>query len=318
MNAAAARLARRRWTQAGFFILFVVAPWFDLFRYDLTTGHAWFLMQEWRLGLDPFLEGRLPAGVAATRVLVRLFLPLLGGAALFLFVAWRWGRLYCGWLCPHFSVVETINELLVRATGKQSLWDRSPSRHRADGRERAPRRPWWAAVLPVTVGFAFVWAVVFLTYLLPPGRVVAHLVHAIPTRGELVFLCAATTVLSLEFLFGRHLFCKYACAVGLFQSLAWMGNRMALVVGFDASRASACATCLPGKAFACEDACPMRLPPRALKRRMFACTQCTQCVAACTTVQAGRGAAPLLGWVSGERARAREAGFSSRTRTGEG
>ena len=38
----------------GFFILFVLAPVFDIFRYDLDADHAWLLGMEWRLGLDPF------------------------------------------------------------------------------------------------------------------------------------------------------------------------------------------------------------------------------------------------------------------------
>ncbi|MBS0393540.1 MAG: 4Fe-4S binding protein [Proteobacteria bacterium] len=299
---------RRRATQAAFFVLFALAPCFDLLRYDLTTGHAWLVTREWRLGIDPFLGGEMGAATAAAQVLLRLFVPLLGLAALVLLVAWRWGRVYCGWLCPHFSVVETINQLLERATGKQSLWDREAARWRADGR-RAPRnRLWGVAVGLCAAGFAAAWAVVLLTYLLPPARVYGEIARLEFARPDALFLVAATTVLTAEFLLGRHLFCRYACAVGLFQSIAWMGNRRALVVGFERERGSACATCLPERAFACEQACPMRLQPRALKRRMFACTQCGQCIAACTTRQAPDGRS-LLEWVAGEQARQREAGF---------
>ncbi|MCX7056333.1 MAG: 4Fe-4S binding protein, partial [Proteobacteria bacterium] len=88
---------RRRLWQGAFFVLFAVAPWFDLFRYDLTTGHAWILTFPWRLGLDEFIAGRLSAGQAALQVVLRLFLPLLALAGVVLSVAWRWGRLYCGW-----------------------------------------------------------------------------------------------------------------------------------------------------------------------------------------------------------------------------
>jgi polyferredoxin len=57
------------------------------------------------------------------RVIGRVLLPILGVGALLIWVAWRWGRLYCGWLCPHFSVVETINACMRRATGRPSLWE---------------------------------------------------------------------------------------------------------------------------------------------------------------------------------------------------
>ncbi|HRV76953.1 MAG TPA: 4Fe-4S binding protein, partial [Thauera sp.] len=100
--AAAAMQRRRRAFQAGFFALFVLAPVFDLFRYDLDADHAWLLGMEWRLGLDPFLAGQASALEAAGSIILNLFVPLLALAALVIGAAWKWGRLYCGWLCPHF------------------------------------------------------------------------------------------------------------------------------------------------------------------------------------------------------------------------
>jgi len=218
-------------------------------------------------------------------------------------VAWRWGRLYCGWLCPHFSVVETINRAMRRASGKPSLWERKtlPPRE-PDGRVLRYDRRWWLATVPLAVGFAFVWAVVLLTYLLPPFEVYANLLAGAPTRNQAIFIATGSVVLSLEFLIARHLFCRYACAVGLFQSLAWMGNRQAMVVGFQRERAADCATCWS----ACDHACPMRLKPRNFKTAMFTCTQCAQCVSACETTQRANPAGPLLRWVAGEEAHANE------------
>jgi len=301
---------RRLLFQLGFFALFVLAPVFDLFRYDLQAGHAWLLGFEWRLGLDDFLAGRIGAGEAGANVLLRLFLPLFAGAGAFLWVAWKWGRLYCGWLCPHFSVVETINKLMLRATGKPSVWEKRPITPwlPEGGRRRIDAR-WWGLVLPAAIGFAFTWAVVLLSYLLPPAEVYGKLIHGEPTRNQAIFLGAATCVLTLEFLFARHLFCRYACAVGLFQSLAWMSNRKAMVVGFTRQRAADCASCLPERQSACDAVCPMRLTPRNIKRHMFTCTQCAQCVDACGQTQADNPGGPLLQWVSGEAARQNEAGF---------
>ena len=86
------------------------------------------------LGIDRLTAGEVSAARFALVLLERLFLPLLGAALLFLAVAWRWGRIYCGWLCPHFSVVETINRAMTLASGRPSVWDRSPvpRRHPAD------------------------------------------------------------------------------------------------------------------------------------------------------------------------------------------
>ena len=77
--------------QMGFFILFVLAPVFDIFRYDLDADHAWLLGMEWRLGLDDFLAGKASALEAAGNIMLRLFVPLIIGAGVLLGVAWKWG-----------------------------------------------------------------------------------------------------------------------------------------------------------------------------------------------------------------------------------
>ena len=306
---APARTQRLRWVlQGGFFVLFILAPVFDLFRYDLNADHAWLLGMEWRLGLDPFLAGEASALEAAGSIIVNLFVPLLGLAALVIGVAWRWGRLYCGWLCPHFSVVAAINTYKRRATDKPSVWEsRQLPPREPDGRPVRYDSRWWFITVPLAVGFAFVWAVVLLTYLLPPFQVYSHLLALAPSRNEAIFIVAGTVLLSIEFLFARHLFCRYACAVGMFQSLAWMGNRDAMVVGFARDRAADCASCYS----ACDHVCPMRLKPRNIKRTMFTCTQCAQCVSACETTQQHNPRGPLLQWVADEAARHNEAAFAA-------
>jgi hypothetical protein len=61
-------------------------------------------------------------------------------------------------------------------------------------------------VVPAAVAFAFLWAVVLLTYLLPPAEVYGNLFSGSLTRNQFIFITAATVVLRLEFLFARHLF----------------------------------------------------------------------------------------------------------------
>jgi len=298
----------RRITQAGFFILFIVAPIFDIFRLDLNLGHLVFFGFDWTLGLDGYAEGRITTAEATMNIVLRGFLPLVAVAGTILFAGWKWGRLYCGWLCPHFSVVETLNQTLRRAIGKQSLWDRKvqPERN-PDGSVTQRDAIWWFAVLPLTIGFAMLWAVVLLTYLLTPAEVYGNLFLGTLTRNQTIFLSAATVVFFVEFMFARHLFCRYGCAVGLFQSLAWMGNDKAMVIGFSRERARDCASCNS----ACDSVCPMRLNPRNVKRMMFACVQCGQCVDACDHTQAANPDGALLNWVHDLRAES-EAAFNAR------
>ena len=192
-----------------------------------------------------------------------------------------------------------------RASGHPSIWERRPLPWPEPGQATTGMRaatgwnPWyWVPTLLAVVSFAFLWALAFLTYLLPPFEIYHNLLTGQLTRNQSIFLAAATLGLSVEFLLARHFFCRYACAVGLFQSLAWMANDRAMVVGFDTRRAAACADCDN----ACDDACPMRLKPRTIKRKMFTCTECGECISACTQVQGGDPQQSLLRWVEGDAA----------------
>lgn len=295
----------RRIFQTIFYSLFIFGPIFNLFRVDLTADHAWLFGMEWRLGLDAF-QGRGARGAeAGLAIFLRLIIPVFALAGLLMWVSWKWGRLFCGWLCPHFPVVELINRLFIRASGKPSFWTRD-----------ALSKPqtkwlWWALAGVTSVALAFSWAVVLLTYFLPPTEIYGNLWRAELTRNQFILIAIVTTILSLDFIFARHIFCRSLCSVGLFQSLAWMQNKGALVVGYDRKRAASCADCLPDQGAACNNICPMLLKPRSIKRHMFTCTQCGLCLEACAETQQGNPQGALLTWVSGEAARQNEAGFSA-------
>jgi len=289
----------RTFTQSGFFILFLLAPPLDIFRYDLTQGHFKLLGHTWSLNIDAIRQADVSAFDAAFNVLIYGLIPAVSFAAAFIFVAWRWGRLYCGWLCPHYSVVETVNKLMRRAIGKPSLWEHNPlPQKQPDGRILKPNPLYWLPTIVAVLGFALLWAVGLLTYLLPPFEIYSNLLHFELTRNQFIFISVATSLFCIEFMFARHLFCRYGCAVGLFQSLAWMANRRAMVIKFDTGRASACKSCNN----ACDNICPMRLQPRTIKRKMFTCTECGECISACTQVQGGDPEKSLLKWVSGDAA----------------
>lgn len=290
---------RRRLTQGVFFIFFILTPVFDLFRLDLNLGHFIIFGQDWTLGLDALLEHRIGPAEAMVNIFFRGFVPIISVIGGVIFVAFRYGRLYCGWLCPHFSVVETLNQVMTRAIGKHSLWDREPLPDQDKGTERRTRHPaWLLAFFPLALTFAFLWATALLTYLLPPMEIYHNLRHGALTPNQGLFLTIGTLVFFLEFTLARHLFCRFGCAAGLFQSIAWMANRQALVVNFERQHATACQSC----SNACDNACPMRLKPRTIKRHMFACTQCASCVTACNLAQADNPHGSLLHWHSGENA----------------
>ena len=167
-----------------------------------------------------------------------------------------------------------------------------------DGRVWRRNRFYWLLTVLAAAGFALLWAVSLLSYLLPPLELWHNLLTASLTPNQARFIGVASGLLFVDFMFARHLFCRFGCAVGLFQSLAWMANPRAMVVGFDKARAPACSSCNS----ACDNACPMRLRPRSIKRRMFTCTECAQCIHACEQVQHDNPQGGLLHWVDGAAA----------------
>ncbi len=276
--------------QIAFFALFVFTPVLDIFRLDLTQGHFILLGFDWTLGLNEWQQGDASAGEAALNIFIRVFIPLFIIAGTFIIASYYWGRLYCGWLCPHYTVVETVNKLMTRAIGKPSLWEnKSLPEKQADGSIHKTNPIYKAFTFLTIIGFAFLWAVSFMTYLLPPKMIYYNLFNFQLTFNQSLFIGVATILLSIEFAFARHFFCRFACAVGLFQSLSWMSNNSARAIQFDGSRANECKDCNE----ACDNVCPMRLKTRTSKRKKFTCTTCLACVSACEQVQNGNS---LLSW----------------------
>jgi len=288
----------RNATQAGFFLLFIIAPVLNLFRFDLNETQLWFLGMRWSLGIDALARGEITATQASISFMLRAFLPALIFIAVFLGVAYRYGRLYCGWLCPHFSAVETLNNLLHRACGKLSIWDRNKT-PRAN---IEPKARWWPLFALSCAVMGFLWSITLLTYLLPPAAIWGGLLHGTLTPNQTRFIVIGGLVFTAEFAFARHLFCRFGCAVGLFQSLAWMANPRSMVVSFARERARDCRTCDEPRGSACDHVCPMRLNPRNIKRKMFSCVQCGQCLTACDDSQQAQSRQPNLQWQIGEEA----------------
>jgi polyferredoxin len=224
---------RRLYFQLGFFALFLLAPALNLLRFDLTEAQLWVLGMRWSLGIDAFRAGHIGPTEVALSILLRGVLPVLLLAGAFLAVARRYGRLYCGWLCPHFTLVETLNNALHRACGKLSLWDKRPT-PRANIK---PSARWWPVFFGLCAGFGFLWAITLLTYLLPPATIWGNLVRGTLTPNQARFLIIGSAVFTAEFALARHLFCRFGCAVGLFQSLVWMSNPQGMVVAFEIGRA---------------------------------------------------------------------------------
>lgn len=278
-------------TRSSFFLIYLLAPIFNLFRFDLNSQKLILFGQQWNIGIDAFRLEQISTFDMLLNFAGLIFIPVTSMIAIGAFISWKWGLLYCGWLCPHESVVEVVNNLMRRASGKFTLWDRKKLPERQlDGTHTKPNKNWWFVTALVVLLLAFIWAISLLTYLLPPKEIYGNLIHASFTLPQLIFLIIATTLFIIEFTFARHLFCRFGCSLGLFQSLMWMLNKKALVVGFDRSRVKECTDCDKS----CEIACPIQLKPRAIKRKMYSCSQCMRCIDACDSVQINKNTGSLL------------------------
>ncbi len=287
----------RKLTRFFFFILFLLAPALDIFRFDLPSTHFVFFGHYLSFDLGQAWVSSASSTDVGGRILFRFLLPLVLIIGVGLFIFYQWGRLYCGWLCPHFSVVEMINGLMEKKLGRVTLWESVKPGFTSPKGIKKHANTLILILIPLLI--AFTWAMALLTYLMPPKQVVMGLFTGNLYLAESIFISVATLLFTLDFLLARHLFCKYGCAVGYFQSLMWMINSKANVVEFDRDQARICQECDK----VCEDACPMRLPVRGFKRGKFSCTQCMQCVSACVKVQNSldHDASTLLLWQQGEK-----------------
>jgi len=281
--------------KVAFFALFLFAPLLDIFRFDLDLGHFIIFGQAWTINIDSILHGGGDSIDAAIKIFTRVLFPGMAFVAVTGLLIWKFGRIYCGWLCPHFSVVELINDLMLKKLNRVTIWEKASKQSNG----LLPK----FIVFIAAASMAFVWAVGLLSYLLDPYMLLAGLANLDLSFGASIFITVATLVFTADFLFARHVFCKYGCALGLFQSLIWMANNKAMVIKFDRARAKACRECESyNKHKPCDQACPMRLPTRNMKRAKFTCTQCVQCVSACNEVQKDNPEGGLLKWVNGAEA----------------
>ena len=270
-----------------------MAPLLDIFRFDSELGHFIIFGQAWTINVQSILSGT--SADAALQIFLRVLLPGMAFVGISGLLIWKFGRIYCGWLCPHFSVVEMFNALMLKQLNTLTVWEKPLV-------TKTGVTPKIIIAIPSII-MAFIWAVSLLTYLMPPKALLIDLIHFELGLKSAIFVIVATIVFSLDFIFARHLFCKYGCALGLFQSLIWMANKKAMIIKFDRKRAKACRECslnTPEKP--CDAACPMRLPTRNMKRAKFTCTQCGECSSACSTVQKDNPDGGLLQWISGEEA----------------
>jgi cytochrome c oxidase accessory protein FixG len=219
-----------------------------------------------------------------------LLVFLATGVAFALVVATAlFGRVFCGWACPHTLLVALsrgFERLAAHVTGATGA--------RARDRRRAAPSSTLAHATKIAAAAAL--ALVFLAYFVPPGSL-ARLVRA-PGQEPTLALAAVGIAALLAFVSGsfRERLCLYVCPYGRVQ--AALVDADSITIGYDAGRGEPRGKAREGGHGDCVDCqkcvavCPTGIDIR--DGVQLDCVGCTACIDACDDVMARLGRAPGL------------------------
>jgi len=221
--------------------LVFLAPSFQVWGVDVITQRLFWLGNAYPLGQ------------------VWFWIPITFFAGLFLitFLSWLFGRLFCGWVCPHNILTEATRSIRYLCR----LDDQEPV-SKGIQRFRASVPMWMSlgigsiAALAVPVVLSFLLA----SWFVPMGQVVSMWQSGSP-HIALVGAQGLFSLVGLFLLLCGHRFCKTCCPYGMGQSIsAYQGGKfrpMEIQFVGPTSQASDCGPCQ-----ACQTVCPVQIDPR--------------------------------------------------------
>lgn len=214
-----------------------------------------------------------PAMVLQTVLLTReVYVPLLLAAVVPVVLALLFGRVFCSWMCPYNTLLEWVDR--GRRFSKRG-WLKAHQRTPAAN----PRPVWYWTIFAGLVAATVVVGLPLLGYLSAPGLLSSQAAQAILGLGVGLELALVGSLLAVEAVAGRRLWCTYGCPVG--AMLAVFRTRWTLRLARDPSRC----TCKTG-AEPCHLACPLGLTPNRGDVYPY-CFNCGLCAAACEKTRKG-------------------------------
>jgi polyferredoxin len=258
--------------------LFMLSPVLGLFRFDVISQHLVFLGRVYPL------EANGPV----------MWVPVtfFGGVLLIALVSLLYGRLFCGWVCPHNTLTEWTRPL--RAwVGREAMppgwtrqWRRLPSAMQT-------RIAWGSPVFGMMLTWGLAW--LLAAYFVPLDWQWRAYASGHPHLA-LVWGHGLLTLIGLFLLYCGHDFCRNACPYGMAQSISAYQSGKWRPMELQFSGADVASTC--GGCTGCQQVCPVQLDPRLpnLAVGQFAgCFNCGLCIDACKSIQAHR---QRPGWLS--------------------
>jgi ferredoxin-type protein NapH len=253
--------------QPFFWALLLLSPVLQIFQLDVINQQ----MVAWghRFPFEPSTLMWVPIGFFACVLIIAV-------------ASTMFGRLFCGWVCPHNTLVEWTRPVrTLIGIGKKS--------YRL--KQLEARWPWMKGV---GIAYSLLWAtaitftisVLFLFYFVPVEWFFNNLQD--DTMPFIVWWGIGLMMLIGYFmLYAGHEFCRSACPYGISQSLSayltskWIPMEIRHKHGEDLS---ACKSC-----HACQSACPVDIDPREPENLVMGvgegCFNCGECIDACTYVR---------------------------------
>lgn len=257
---------RTRLVQPLFWALFFLSPVFGVYQLDVIHNHLVFMGRHYPFETSTMMW--LPIGFGACVLTIGL-------------VSVLYGRLFCGWICPHNAMTEWLWPLRMLIGIGQKPFSLT---------QLTKRWPWMTVVFVlVSLVWAFMvtWAIcmLFTSYFVPLDWQLERLgtdeFPMILGWGQALLM-----LIGLFLVYSGHEFCRNACPYGLLQSLSayltekWTPMEIRYRFGDDQS---ACKSCR-----ACETACPVDIDPRKPENLKVGigegCFNCGQCIDACHVV----------------------------------